>query len=87
MSRARLDCGAHLLCRPHSSFLFLWCEPPSELGGEETRSQPCWKSFLFFMCFASFSVIDLAGPITMVGVGLSVLAVLQQTSLPDLEAN
>lgn len=39
------------------------------------------------MCFASFSLIDLAGPVTIVGVGLPVLAVLQQTSLPDLEAD
>lgn len=87
VSHAHPDCGSHLLCRPHSSFLFQWREPPSELGGEETRSRPCWKSFLFFMCFAGFSVVDLAGPITIVGVGPSVLAVLQQTSLPDLEAD
>lgn len=59
------------ICRadPRVGFCFSSVSP---LGGGGDKKAASWKPPLFFVWFVSLSAIDLPGPITVVGAGLSV---------------
>lgn len=86
VAHAHPDCHSHLSCRPQSWFSIRWHEPPREGVVGRQEDGLAGRTFCSFMCFASFSVIDLAGPVTTVGAGLSVGSAVTDLS-PDLEAD